>query len=285
MPTLSPDFSLVAESLSRLITDAGIQRKLKGIQISPNYSLSHLLFVDDILIFCNGRLSFLENLKDILNIFFLATRMKINRDKSSLLVWGLPLQESNTISALLGVQIKDPTEGLRYHGFTLKASDYRKAYWAWLLEKIEKRFTPWYNRWLSRARRLVLLKSVIESILVYWTSLSWVPKGILHKISQKYLHFLWVGKEDSKSLVLASKNHISKPKGNGGWGLKNIFTFAKSLATKNSWSLIEGNGLWHIIIKEKYFPHQSILEWIRTPNKSTNKGTIIWKSIINSFTQ
>jgi hypothetical protein len=43
---------------------------------------------------------------------------------------------------------------------------------------------------------------------------------------------------------MASKNHISNSKGNGGWGLNNIFIFAKSLATKNSWSLVEGNGLW-----------------------------------------
>ena len=39
--------------------------------------------------------------------------------------------------------------------------------------------------------------------------------------------------EANKSLVLASKNHISNPKGDGGWGLKNIFTFAKTLAAKN----------------------------------------------------
>jgi hypothetical protein len=166
--------------------------------------------------------------------------MQINQDKSSLMVWGLNNQESNSISTLLGVQVKDPAEGLKYLGFTLKATGYRKADWAWLLAKIEKRFISWYNRWLSRAGRLVLLKSVIEVILVYWTSLAWVPKGVLHKISQKSLHFLWAGKEDSQPLVLASKKHISKPKGNGGWGLKDIFTFAKSLAAKNSWSLVDG---------------------------------------------
>jgi hypothetical protein len=72
-------------------------------------------------------------------------------------------------------------------------------------------------------------------------------------------------------LVLASKKLISKTKANGGWGLKDIFTFAKTLATKNAWSLVEGIGLWHRIIKEKYIPSISLLEWIRSTNKSYQK--------------
>jgi len=91
----------------------------------------------------------------------------------------------------------------------------------------------------------VLLKSVIEAIPVYWTSLAWVLKGVLQKITKLASRFLWAGKEDSKPLVLSSKKIISKPlvlsskkiisksKGSEGWGLKDIFTFTKSLAAKN----------------------------------------------------
>ena len=37
----------------------------------------------------------------------------------------------------------------------------------------------WSHRWLSRASRLVLVKSVLEAIPVYWMSLSWIPKVTL----------------------------------------------------------------------------------------------------------
>jgi hypothetical protein len=70
---------------------------------------------------------------------------------------------------------------------------------------VEKMILSWCNRWLSRAGRLVLLKSIIEVIHVYWTSLAWVPKGMLHKINQMATCFLWAGKDDSKPLVLALK--------------------------------------------------------------------------------
>jgi hypothetical protein len=30
----------------------------------------------------------------------------------------------------------------------------------------------------------------------------------------------------------------------GGWGLKNIFHFSKTLVAKSVWRLIQGKGLW-----------------------------------------
>jgi hypothetical protein len=35
--------------------------------------------------------------------------------------------------------------------------------------------------------------------------------------------------------------------------------------------------------KRKILPPTVYLDWIRSPNKSAKKGTIIWKAIINSF--
>ena len=55
-------FLLVAEGLSMLIKDAKRKGDLKGIRISKSFYISHLLFVDDILIFCNGSLREAEKL-------------------------------------------------------------------------------------------------------------------------------------------------------------------------------------------------------------------------------
>lgn len=52
----------------------------------------------------------------------------------------------------------------------------------WLYKKVDARITIWVNRLLSRGGRLVLFKSMLESILVYWASIVVVPKGILTKI-------------------------------------------------------------------------------------------------------
>jgi hypothetical protein len=99
----------------------GILKTFKSPLHVPSLTL---LFVDDILIFCESRKIFPDNLKDILNTFFLSTGMKINLDKSSLMAWGLSDLESLDITSLFVVQLKIPTEGLKYICFTLKASGY-----------------------------------------------------------------------------------------------------------------------------------------------------------------
>ena len=47
-------FLLVVEGLSRAINDAKRQRKIRGVKIGRNKVLTHLLFVDDVILFCFG---------------------------------------------------------------------------------------------------------------------------------------------------------------------------------------------------------------------------------------
>jgi hypothetical protein len=151
--------------------------------------------------------------------------------------------------------------------FLLKTNSYRKKECIWILENIKRKFHAWCNKWISRVGRLVLVKEVLEVISVYWSSLDWIPKGILTKIRQLSFHFMWDGSEDKKPMVLASCQKLANPKVLGGWGLKNIFFFSKALAAKIVWWLIQGVGLWAQITKEKYFPHEYIIVWIQNPSK------------------
>ena len=77
-------FLLVAEGLSRAIDDARRNGSFNGIRISPNLHLTHLLFVDDVLIFCSGSRRDAESLKSILNLFSKVTGMEINIKKSTI---------------------------------------------------------------------------------------------------------------------------------------------------------------------------------------------------------
>ena len=70
---------------------------------------------------------------------------------------------------------------MKYLGFRLKPNNYRKHDWDWLLDKMEKWLKMWSHKWLSRDGKLVLVKTVMEAIPVYWMSLAWIPKSILEK--------------------------------------------------------------------------------------------------------
>jgi hypothetical protein len=103
-------------------------------------------------------------------------------------------------------------EGLKYLGFHLKPNKYRKEDWTWLLEKLERRLKVWSFRWLSRAGRVTLEKSVLEAIPVYWMSLAWIPKGILEKARQICFRFIWAGTKDNHVVPWISWDVLAAPK-------------------------------------------------------------------------
>jgi hypothetical protein len=74
---------------------------------------------------------------------------------------------------------------------------------------------------------------VLEAIPIYWVTLAWVMKGILDKLCQVSLHFLWIGKYDGKSLVLASWKKIFVPKKLGRWGIKKSLSLSRGSRCKN----------------------------------------------------
>lgn len=79
---------LVAEGLSRTLADAR-RRLVKGITIGRGESLSHLLFVDGVLLFCFGVECELEVFRDVL-LYKKATGMEFNEAKSTLFIYKLP---------------------------------------------------------------------------------------------------------------------------------------------------------------------------------------------------
>jgi hypothetical protein len=150
------------------------------------------------------------------------------------------------------------------------------------LTKLEKGLNGWSFRWLSRAGRLTLTKSILESIPVYWMSLAWIPKGVLENIRRTCSLFIWSILGDKFTQPWTKWKCIARPKALGGWGLKDIF-FSKASVAKVCWCLISGTILWTPVVTQKYILLESMEYWIRSPNNSTHHCLIIWKATISLF--
>jgi len=170
------------EGLSRIVKEEFKRGILHGIKITDHCILTHLLFVDDVLIFINEGIGDLTNMRNIFSLFKSSNRMTINCTKPTLTVAGFSQHEIHY--ALQKFQFSYPVleEGLKYLGCKLKPLGYKTAEWTWLIAKMEKRLNIWYHKHLSRADRLVLIKSVLEATPVYWMTLAWIPRGILSRI-------------------------------------------------------------------------------------------------------
>ena len=99
---------------------------MNGIDISQNQHITHLLFVDDVLIFFSGTVHDLNTLAKILALFYSMTGMDINETKYTFTTHRLDVVEvGNTAHCFPFIRV--PLEdGLKYLGFYLKPNNYLK---------------------------------------------------------------------------------------------------------------------------------------------------------------
>jgi hypothetical protein len=74
----------VAKGLIHFLTKEKNSGSFKGIKISTGLYISHLLFVDDILFFCDGSRRYTDKLFEGITLFKRSTGMLINDHKSSI---------------------------------------------------------------------------------------------------------------------------------------------------------------------------------------------------------
>lgn len=178
----------MVEGLGRSLQEANRVTNIQGVNVGRIESLTHLLFVNDVLLFCYGYDREGERYKQILEIYNDVTIMEANVGKSTLFTLNLDDLMIRRWERRFPFQHLDVNKGVKYLGFTLPNS-YGKANQYCLLAKIEKHVTFLCNKWLSQDGRLVLIKSMLEAILVYENSLAHIPKGILEKIRKLCFNF------------------------------------------------------------------------------------------------
>jgi hypothetical protein len=158
-------FVLVMEVFSRLMAmstgpDSGFKFHPKCLKLK----LTHLCFVDDLLIFSEASLSSINVIKDVLVKFEELSGLKANPSKSSFYYFGISKRVKHTL--LNELQMKEGYLPVRYLGVPFISSKFSSADCRVLLERITSRIDSWLSRNLSYARRLQLLSSVLYSLQV-----------------------------------------------------------------------------------------------------------------------
>ena len=101
---------------------------LNGIDVSQHQQITHLLFVDDVLIFYSGTVHDLNTIVEILALFSFATGMEINERKSRLTTHRLDATEVGHATHCFPFIWATLEDGLKYLGFFLKPNKYLKKW-------------------------------------------------------------------------------------------------------------------------------------------------------------
>ena len=126
-------FILVIEFLSLLISDAREHGLIRGIKISPSLALTHLLFVDDVILLGLGTLPEWVAFEVILNTLCKASGMSISVDKSCFLFNNMDEGTLGDIARVLPYKMEPIAFGFKYLGYFLKPLGYKVSDWNWLV--------------------------------------------------------------------------------------------------------------------------------------------------------
>ncbi|KAL5572064.1 hypothetical protein UlMin_021661 [Ulmus minor] len=107
---------------------------------------------------------------------------------------------------------------------------------------------------LSRASRLILIKSVGLALPIYSMQSTCLPRSICSKMDSKVRQFWWGSRSDSsRALCLRSWSAICAPKALGGLGFRRFADMNKALLCKWAWDIISGKGsLCLSLLRAKY---------------------------------
>ena len=275
-------FLLVMEVLSKLFQkteEAGLIRGfLVGALRGSEVCISHLLFADDTIVFCDAVPEQVMHIRKVLSCFEAVTGLWVNLSKSEMvpvgMVAGMPLL-AEILSCSIG------TLPMTYLGMPLGAPYKSISIWSTILEKIERRLASWQTLYLSKGGRLTLLKSTLSSLPTYYLSFFTIPVSVAKRIEKLQRNFLWGGMGEAVKYHLVSWDQVCSPIAGDGLGIKNLIVFNKALLGKWLWRFgVEDSHLWRKVIVAKYGMEWG--GWRSKPCRGAH-GCGLWKSISSGW--
>ena len=247
-------FVMGMEVLSVLIRRAVEGGFISGCSIwrgrRQTINISHLLFADDTVVFCEAKKEHITHLSWILFWFEAASGLKINLAKSEILPIG-EVEEVDEMAMELGCRVGQLLAV--YLGLPLGAPNKASSVWDGVEEKVRRRLVLWKRQYISKGGRITLIKTTMSSMPLYQMSLFRMPKTVARRLEKLQRDFLWGGGNLEKKAHLVNWEVVCADKENGGLGLRKLALLNKALLGKWIWrfACVE-EDLWKQVLVAKY---------------------------------
>lgn len=160
-------FLFCAEGLNAILKRAEDNGDIHGFSIcrrGPKFT--HFFFANDCLLFCRSTLEECDKIKELQNIYEVASGQMVNKGKTTLFFsknTNATTQEEIKVS--LGIPTIQHYE--KYLGLPSFVGQNKKAYFAQIKECIWSKMQGWKEKLLSQAGKEIMIKAVIQSIPTY----------------------------------------------------------------------------------------------------------------------
>jgi hypothetical protein len=233
---------------------------------------SHLQYADDTLIIGRKGWGNIRIIKANLMLFESMSGLKVNYHKSLLV--GINIAHNWIEEAANILQCKLGSTPFKYLGLPIGANPRRNSTWQTVIDVVKSRLSSWKHKKLSIGGRVVVIKSVLSAIPVYFLSFFKAPTGIISKLESLFKQFLWGGSEDERKINWVKWEKICRPIEEGGLGIKNLRAFNISLLCKWDWKTrSESESLWYRALANRYGVSEGSIR------RGANSSSLWWKDI------
>ncbi|CAL1392585.1 unnamed protein product [Linum trigynum] len=287
--SLSPClFILVMEVLSGILRTLQSRGLVEGFFMNEELRMgevTHILYADDTLLFCDASEDQVRSLLTALPLFETISGLRVNLHKSSMMVVG-EVENPSRYADIFGCELSSlPTT---YLGLPLGSRAASLTVWEPVIEKVQARLASWKARMLSFGGRLVLLKSVLSNLPIYFLSLFRAPSSVIARLfflkriarlEKIYNDFLWSGVFETKRLHWVKWDIVKTPIIRGGLGVLDLRCMNRALLGKWAWRFgVERDAWWRRLIVAKFGQGRS--EWRPCWNLGVY-GCSVWRAIVN----
>ncbi|RVX04946.1 putative ribonuclease H protein [Vitis vinifera] len=254
----------------------GFFRSSRGIggREGVGIQVTHLLFADDTLVFCDDSQEQLAFLSWLLMWFEATSGLRINLNKSEILPVG-SVENAELLAAELGCKVGSLPS--TYLGLPLGASHKSVKVWDGVEERMRKKLALWKRQFISKGGRITLIRSTLASMPTYLMSLLCMPRVVKLRLEKIQRDFLWGGGALEKRPHLVKWAVVCTHKKMGGLGIRNLSILNRALLCKWSWRFaVERDSYWKLIISTKYGVERG--GW-STCGAREGHGVGLWKEI------
>lgn len=261
---LSPYLFVIAMEFWSIQMDLAVAKgEIHPLKRGVPNQISHLLFADDMLVFCRGHKQSLKNLDILFEKLQLNTGLAINKEKTKVF-FSKGCKNRSELAESLGCS--HGSLPVKYLGLPLSIKYPKSKDFGCLIEKFRAKTEGWMTRVLSFAGRVELAKTVLLGAMNYWIQSFKLPQTVIKELERIICNFIWKG-----GMHTISWDTICRPKKEGGLGLRKIKDMSNAAGIKLFWRLCTTNSLWASWMKKRYLMEVSL--WNATV-KLTDSGTM-----------
>ena len=243
-------FCLAEEVISRSLTRNVINGNLKLIHGTRDIAVpSHIIYADDMMIFCKGTSSNLNCLKNIFLAYAETSGQMVNPQKSSIFAGSITNRRLNHIASILGFKIG--TFPFTYLGVPIFRGKPKKSYFQPIADKVKLKLAAWKASLLTMAGRVQLIKSVAQSMLLHCLSIYSWPISLIKDLERWMRNFLWSGDINQKKLVTVAWHKVCKPLKEGGLGITSLSNINEAGNLKLCWEVIQSDLPWASFVRSR----------------------------------